>query len=87
MSYARWSNSCWYAFYNVSGKLSLWYDLDSTFDWEYGRLVELIEYDDEAAITELVITYNCTREQGKEAVEYIKRFIDDYKKPLTLCTN
>ena len=87
MSYARWSDSCWYAFYNVSGKLSLWYDLDHTIDWDYDKLVDIMEYEDEAMITEVVIAYGCTREEGKEAVEYIKRFVDDYKKPLTLRTN
>lgn len=78
MSYARWSNSAWYAFYNVNGKLSLWYDLDHTFDWEYEPLVDLMQYEDEFAITELVITYNCTREEASEAILYIKRFIEEY---------
>jgi len=47
MSYARWSNSCWYAFYNVNGCLSLWYDIDTTIDWEYKELTEIMKQDPE----------------------------------------
>ena len=43
MSYSRWSTSCWYAFYNVNGKLSLWYDMDHTFDWDYDDLIDCME--------------------------------------------
>lgn len=78
MSYARWSNSHWYAFYNVNGKLSLWYDIEHTFDWEYEVLSDLLQYEDEAMITELVLVYDCTRDEAKEAVEYVKRFVEDY---------
>jgi hypothetical protein len=41
MSYARWSNSCWYAFYNVNGKLSLWYDMQHTFDIDFDDCKEM----------------------------------------------
>ncbi len=78
MSYARWSNSAWYAFYNVNGKLSLWYDMDHTFDWEYDDLVEWKQYEDEALITELVLAYGCTRTEAIEAIQYINYFIEDY---------
>lgn len=71
MSYARWSNSCWYAFYNVNGKLSLWYDMEHTID---------LEYEDCLTITaeEIVAVYKCTPKEAEEAMEYIKYFIEDY---------
>jgi len=79
MSYARWSNSAWYAFANCNGKLSLWYDLDHTIDWDNDHLEELLQYEDEAAITELVITYDCTRDEAKEALEYVHLYISEGK--------
>ena len=42
MSYSRWSNSAWYSFYNVNGKLSLWYDLEHTIDLEYEEVVTML---------------------------------------------
>ena len=40
MSYSRWSNSSWYSFYNVNGRLSLWLDMEHTIDWEYDDLID-----------------------------------------------
>ena len=79
MSYSRWSHSHWYAFSNCDDKLSLWYDLDNTIDWDKDRLEELLKYDDEAIIAELIITYNCTREEAKEALEYVHLYISEGK--------
>lgn len=79
MSYARWSNSAWYAFYNCNGKLSLWYDMEHIIDWDYDALVELKEYEDEATIAELIVAYDCTRDEATEALRYIDYFIEDYK--------
>ena len=78
MSYARWSNSAWYAFYNVNGKLSLWYDMDHTIDLEYGDLMEFKQYEDEALITQLILMYECTREEAIEAIQYINMYLEDY---------
>ena len=78
MSYARWSNSAWYAFYNVNGKLSLWYDMDHTIDLEYDDLMEFKQYEDEALITQLILTYQCTREEAIEAIQYINMYLEDY---------
>ncbi len=78
MSYARWSNSSWYAFYNVNGKLSLWYDLDKTIDLEYEDLMEFKQYEDEALITQLILVYECTREEAIEAIQYINQYLEDY---------
>ena len=78
MSYARWSNSAWYAFYNVNGKLSLWYDMDHTIDLEYEDLMEFKQYEDEALITQLILTYKCTREEAIEAIQYINQYLEDY---------
>jgi hypothetical protein len=71
MAYSRWSNSSWYAFYNVNGCLSLWYDMDHTID---------IPYEDALEITkeEIVMVYGCTEEQADEAMTYIQYFIEDY---------
>jgi hypothetical protein len=71
MSYARWSNSAWYAFYNVNGCLSLWYSMDKTID---------IPYEDALDITkeELIAVYECTDAEAVEAMTYIKSYIEDY---------
>lgn len=78
MSYARWSNSAWYAFYNVNGKLSLWYDMDHTIDLEYDDLMEFKQYEDEALITQLILIYECTRVEAVEAIQYINQYLEDY---------
>jgi len=78
MSYARWSNSSWYAFYNVNGKLSLWYNIDKTIDWEYEELIELMEQDPVKIPTFIMEIYKCTEAEAVEAITYIKSFIEDY---------
>lgn len=78
MSYARWSNSAWYAFYNVNGKLSLWYDMDHLIDWEYEDLVELMEQDPQKISIFIMEMYKCTAEEATEAMTYIESFIEDY---------
>lgn len=41
MSYARWSNSNWYAFDNVNGLFSLWFAGEDEYrDWPYDTLRE-----------------------------------------------
>ena len=71
MSYARWSNSAWYAFYNVNGCLSLWYDMEHTID---------IPYEDALTITkeDVKMVYGCTEEEAEEAMKYVGYFIEDY---------
>ena len=71
MSYARWSNSAWYAFYNVNGKLSLWYDMDHTID---------IDYEDCKNITaeQIQEVYACTEEEAAEAMRYVEYYMEDY---------
>ena len=71
MSYARWSNSSWYAFYNVNGCLSLWYSMDKTID---------IHYDDALTITkeDILQVYECTDEEADEAMTYIGYYLEDY---------
>ena len=71
MSYARWSNSCWYAFYNVNGKLSLWYVMQHTFDIDFEDCKEL-------TVEKIVEIYNCTEEQAEEAMKYVASFLEDY---------
>jgi hypothetical protein len=78
MSYARWSTSAWYAFYNVNGKLSLWYDIDNTIDWEHEELKQLVAQDPEKVILFLSEIYKCTATEAKEAVDYIQRYISEY---------
>jgi phosphate transport system substrate-binding protein len=71
MSYARWSNSAWYAFYNVNGCLSLWYSMDKTID---------IPYEDALTITkeDVMMVYECSEEEAEEAMKYVGRFLEDY---------
>lgn len=77
MSYSRWSNSCWYAFHNVNGKLSLWYDMEHTFDWDYDDLIECMEYAEMKTV--LIERYKCTESEAEEALKYINYFIEDYE--------
>jgi len=77
MSYSRWSNSSWYAFYNVSGKLSLWYDMDHTIDWEYEELTEIMKQDPEKIPMFFMEMYKCSEVEAKEAIEYVQYFIED----------
>ena len=71
MSYARWSNSSWYAFYNVNGCLSLWYDMEHTID---------IPYEDALTITkeDVMMVYECSEEEAEEAMKYVGLFLEDY---------
>jgi hypothetical protein len=78
MSYARWSNSSWYAFYNVNGKLSLWYDMENTLDWEYEELTDIMKQDPEKIPLFFMEVYKCTEEEAKEALTYIGYFIEEY---------
>jgi hypothetical protein len=78
MSYARWSNSSWYAFYNCNGKLSLWYNIDKTIDWEYEDLIELMEQDPTKISIFIMELYKCTEAEAEEAMTYIKSYIEDY---------
>jgi hypothetical protein len=71
MSYARWSNSCWYAFYNVNGCLSLWYDLDHTIDISYETALTITKED-------VILMYECTEEEAEEAMKYVGYFLKDY---------
>jgi hypothetical protein len=71
MSYARWSNSSWYAFYNVNGKLSLWYDMDHTIDITFEDCADI-------DVDQLMAVYGCTREEAEEAMTYIGYFREDY---------
>ena len=77
MSYSRWSTSCWYAFYNVNSKLSLWYDMDHTFDWDYDDLVDCMENAEMKTV--LIDRYECTEFEAEEALKYINYFIEDYE--------
>lgn len=77
MSYARWSNSSWYAFYNVNGKLSLWYDMDHTIDLEYDEVTHMLKQEEK--IPEFLMSvYKCTEEEAMEAIQYMKYFEEDY---------
>ena len=71
MSYARWSNSAWYAFYNVNSCLSLWYSMDKTID---------IPYEDALTITkeDVMMVYECSEEEAEEAMKYVCFFLEDY---------
>lgn len=78
MSYSRWGNSNWYAFYNASSGytkasqvLSLWYAGEKGItDWEYSDFDDINVYD-------LMKHYNCTIEEAIEAMTYIQQFKKD----------
>jgi hypothetical protein len=78
MSYSRWGASQWYSFYNVNGKLSLWYDMEHTIDWEYDELVEIMQQDPEKIPLFFKEIYTCSIDEAKEAITYIKMFMEDY---------
>ena len=78
MSYARWSNSSWYAFYNVNGKLSLWYDMDHTIDWEPEELREVMAQDPEKIPPFFMEIYGCSKEEAQEAMGYIRHYLEEY---------
>lgn len=78
MSYSRWGSSSWYSFYNVNGKLSLWYDMDHTIDWEHGELVEILKQDPEKIPLFFKEIYTCSIDEASEAITYIQRFMEDY---------
>jgi len=68
MSYARWSHSNWYAFYNTSGFLSLWSDMDHITDHSYKDCLLL-------TAEKIQADYECTADEAIEAMEYVNRFI------------
>ena len=71
MSYARWSNSSWYAFYNINGCLSLWYDMEKTIDIPYEEALEITKED-------VMMVYECSEEEAEEAMKYVGYFLEDY---------
>lgn len=77
MSYARWSNSTWYAFYNVNGKLSLWYDIEHQIDIPYENAIKIKK-------EEIMQIYGCTEPEAEEAMGYVKQFIKDWIENSTL---
>ena len=79
MSYSRWSNSVWYSFYNVNGRLSLWYDMDHIIDWTEGELLDdLMSLEQGEIVKTLMETYGCLESEAIEAIEYIEMFLEDY---------
>ena len=78
MSYSRWSDSHWYAFYNENGKLSLWYNMDHIIDWEYDELIEIMDQNPKLIPSYFMELYSCTLEEAEEAMVYIEQFIKDY---------
>ena len=71
MSYSRWSNSCWYAFYNVNGCLSLWYDLEHTIDLTFEQCETM-------DVGKLIEMYTCSPEEATEALDYVRTFVSEY---------
>jgi hypothetical protein len=71
VSYARWSHSSWYAFYNVNGCLSLWYDMAHIIDITYEEALTLTK-------EQIIMVYGCTEEEANEAMEYVGYYIKDY---------
>jgi hypothetical protein len=78
MSYSRWSNSSWYAFYNVNGALSLWYSMDKTIDWEYDSVVDCLALDAPERNLCIIEIYACSEAEAIEAAGYMERYVEDY---------
>jgi hypothetical protein len=78
MSYSRWSNSSWYSFYNVNGKLSLWYDMEHVIDWEYDDLIDIMSQDPAKIPLFFMEVYKCTEAEALEAMTYINMYLEDY---------
>lgn len=78
MAYTRWSNSDWYSFWRSDSDpskegqvLALWYSLDLCKDWTYSQLKDM-------SIEDITIEYaGVPHDQIVEAMDIIKRFIDD----------
>jgi hypothetical protein len=70
MSYSRWGGSAWYAFYNVSECLSLWYDMAHTIDHTYDECLDL-------TVSKIMEIYGCTEAEALEAMNYVRNFIED----------
>jgi hypothetical protein len=70
MSYSRWGGSTWYAFYNVSECLSLWYDMAHTIDHTYDECLDL-------TVSKIMEIYGCTEAEALEAMNYVRNFIED----------
>jgi hypothetical protein len=78
MSYSRWSNSSWYSFYNVNGRLSLWYDMEHTTDWDHAALIDIMSQDPEKTAEFFKEFYTCSLSEAKEAMTYINMYLEDY---------
>ena len=78
MSYSRWSNSSWYSFYNVNGRLSLWYDMEHVIDWEQAELVEIMAQDPAKIAEFFKEIYTCSLSEAQEAMTYINMYLEDY---------
>ena len=78
MSYSRWSNSTWYSFYNVNGKLSLWYDMEHVIDWEHDDLIDIMSQDPAKIPLFFMEVYKCTEAEALEAMTYINMYLEDY---------
>lgn len=70
MSYSRWGGSAWYAFYNASECLSLWYDMAHTIDHTYDECLDL-------TVSRIMEIYGCTEAEALEAMNYVRNFIED----------
>ncbi len=77
MSYARWSNSCWYAFYNVNGCLSLWYSMDSTIDLTEEEVRDIVSRDAPERNATLMEMYACDATEAEEAIRYMEQYLED----------
>lgn len=71
MSYSRWSDSSWYCFSNVNGRLSLWFDMESTHDLDYSMCQE--------ATPEMIKeVYGCSETEANEAMRYIGYYLAEH---------
>ena len=72
MSYSRWSNSDWYSFANINGRLSLWLaGGGKTLDWTYEEC-QLLE------VAVIMDIYGCSRDNAEEAMKYVGYYLSEF---------
>lgn len=78
MSYSRWGESSWYAFWNANSGdtrdeqvLCLWYSLDETYDWTYADLVNI-------TVADILDAYkHVSEDDAVYAYKIVQRFLKD----------
>ena len=86
MSYARWSNSSWYVFWNASSGttresqvLSAWYSMDKCIDWTFNEVDSLLKCSFQEIVPRLEMKYGCSGDEANELQELMQVWRTDVK--------